>query len=99
MQLTTANHRLLSDLDTRPFNSLALLINEDWYDSGYLNVASGEALAYLGAMFELGSIHDTFNGEDGESIVEGFLSYTSSWCGYTARVVRDELKRRLKEAL
>ena len=51
---------------------------------------------YVSAMQSLGSVNDSFGCDDGRSIVNYALCNLGQWKGETARVVKAELKRRVK---
>ena len=70
---------------------LAGLAAKDW--GGKVNFA---ARPYLSAMRGMNAVSDNFGADSGHSVVAYFLSNASQWRGPTAKIVKDELKRRLK---
>lgn len=84
----------LGELSAKNISELAYICYADWRKRGKgVNFA---ALPYLNAMTSLGAVSDTHGADDGRGIVAYFLSNAGSWRGPTARVVKAELKRRLK---
>ena len=53
---------------------------------------------YLQAMRYMGKVTDRYGMDDGEGIINRFLSNAGSWRGEVAREVKAELRRRLKDA-
>lgn len=74
-------------------SELARLIKQDWK-----RVYFG-AVPYLQAMGTMTSINDTFGCDPGNSVIMYFLANAQTWRGATAKAVKAELKRRLKEVL
>jgi hypothetical protein len=80
----------------RPLNVIAAEISHDWVRPNYA------AAPYLDAMLSLNRISDSYGADGGGMIVLYFLSNASSWKGDTAKrikkelnkIVRDELKRK-----
>ena len=72
-------------------SEIAYLVYQDW-DKVYFG-----AVPYLRALRDLSSINDNYYLDSGESIVAYFLANASSWRGETAREVKKELNRRLKQ--
>jgi hypothetical protein len=70
----------------RQIHTIAEDIQKDWKD---INVY---AKPYLGAMFYLSTIKDSFGRESGKSIVLYFLSNATHWRGDVARRVKAELR-------
>lgn len=54
------------------------------------------AAPYVSAMQSLGNIGDKYGLDDGRSIVAYALNNLQTWRGDTARIVKAELKRRMK---
>ena len=71
---------------------LAQMIRRDW---AKVNFA---AVPYLDAMGSLSSVDDRYFQDPGREIVQRFLGNAGSWRGPTAKAVKAELRRRLKEA-
>ena len=74
----------------RPLRVIAEEIQKEWKKVKY------SAVPYLNAMKTLGSIHDDYYLDSGESIVRYFLSNASGWRGEKAREIKAELKRMLR---
>ena len=74
----------------RPISVIAQEITQDW------KKVSPYALPYLGAMYFLDSIEDSYYLDSGRSVVAYFLSSARSWRGETARRVKKELNEMLK---
>lgn len=54
------------------------------------------AKPYLDAMYSIRSINDMYGLDTAYSIVAYFVSNTGSWRGETARLIKAELKNRMK---
>jgi hypothetical protein len=78
------------ELPKLPLNHIAGIIKQDWK-----NVWFG-AKPYLDALFSLNSIKDNYGSDSGLSIVAYFLSNAAQWKGPVAKIVKKELKKRLK---
>lgn len=76
----------------RPLKVIAEEIVSDWGGKIYFG-----ANPYLEAMLTLNSIRDVYGCEPAESVVVYFLANAESWRGDTARRVKAELKKMLKE--
>ncbi len=74
------------------FSEIALLIIDDWKK---INFA---AQPYVSAMIDVkhSNILAETNFESVKSVILYFLSNSGGWRGETAKVVKDELKRRLR---
>lgn len=82
------------DLKGMSISQIAGVIRRDWSKQGKgVNYA---AKPYLDAMFSLNSIEDNYGYDSGTSIVLYFLSNATSYRGEQAKLVKAELKRRLK---
>ena len=79
-----------ADLATVSISTLARYVRRDWR-----NVYFG-AVPYLDAMSGLDSVKDNYGCDSGRSIVNYFLSNASTWRGPVAKLVKAELKRRVK---
>lgn len=79
-----------ADLVSLPLYTLASAIRHDWR-----NVYFG-AVPYLSVMQGLESVKDGYGCDSGRSIVNYFLSNASTWRGPVAKLVKAELKRRVK---
>jgi hypothetical protein len=74
---------------------IAQIIQSDWSKQGKgVNYA---AKPYLDAMRSLTSLQDMYGADSGASIVTYFLSNANTWKGDTAKAVKLELNKRLKE--
>jgi hypothetical protein len=73
-------------------SELALEIVRDW--KGKIHYG---AKPYLGALLEMETIEQDYYADTGVSVVEYFLVNCSSWRGPVARVIKEELRRRVKE--
>jgi hypothetical protein len=69
---------------------LARVVKRDWK-----RVYFG-AVPYLDAMFSLESVDDSFGLDNGRSIVSYFLANAQTYRGPVAKMVKAELKTRLK---
>jgi hypothetical protein len=85
----------LDDYSNKTIAELAMNISKDWSKNGKINNA---AKPYIQAMYSLRSIEDTFYLDTGTMIVSYFLSNASSWKGKIAKAIKQELRKRLKEA-
>jgi hypothetical protein len=79
------------DYSNLTLSEIAFLIKKNW-----TNVYFG-AVPYLNAMQSLTLISDTYGMDSGKSIVAYFLSGATTWRGETAREIKKELNKRLKE--
>lgn len=82
----------LPDLTALPVSELAALIRADWAKVNF------GAVPYLDAMRHLNSSNDAYGLDSGKSVIAYFLANASGWRGETAKKVKAELNRRLKEA-
>jgi hypothetical protein len=80
------------DIKSKSISELASMIQGDW---GNVNFG---AVPYLDAMRSLDSIDDRFGQDSGKSVVSYFLANSGTWRGDTAREVKAELRRRVKES-
>jgi hypothetical protein len=84
------------NIQSAPIYTLAEYIRSDWFAAkGGINFA---AKPYLHAMDGLNSIHGYYYEDSNKDIVSRFLTNASTWKGPVARLVKAELRRRLKEA-
>ena len=72
-------------------DQLASVIRMDWVRMYF------GAVPYLCAMESLDNIENKYGLDSGKSIVAYFLSNAQTWRGDTAREVKAELNRRLKD--
>jgi hypothetical protein len=77
-------------IKTMTISEIAYVVANDWH-----NVYFG-AVPYLDAMMELTSINDDYGQDRGRDVVAYFISNAATWRGPTARMVKAELKARLK---
>lgn len=82
---------MITNIEQLTISDLATIIRHDWK-----KVYFG-AVPYLAAMVTLDSIKSFYGADTGHSIVSYFLSNAQTWRGETAKQVKAELKRRLKE--
>ncbi len=80
----------LSNLEEQPLYRLAEIAIYDWK-----KVYFG-AVPYLNALATLAFVTQNYGCDSGESIVIYFLSNAQTWRGPVAKLVKAELKRRLK---
>jgi hypothetical protein len=78
-------------LKKRPLYQIANLIFRDWRPMHY------GAIPYVQAMSSLDTLDSTYISDTGRSIVTYFLSNAQTWRGGNARLIKAELRRRLKE--
>ena len=79
-------------LSTLTISSLAQIIQNDWKPVHYT------AKPYLSAMFCLDSIKDKYLAESGVDMVSYFLSNAAQWKGETAKAIKKELNKRVKNS-
>ncbi len=87
--MSTDRHEFSLPLTEAPLFVLARMVREDWTRVNYA------AVPYLNAMASLDSIEDTYGADSGRKVVAYFISNAGAWRGDTARVVKNELRRRL----
>jgi len=78
------------ELKQASVSELATIIRKNWPKVNYA------AQPYLDAMRSMDSFDQDYGADTGQSIGLYFLSNASSWRGDVAKLVRAELKRRLK---
>lgn len=88
--MSTAPMPTTEELRTATLPEIAALIAHDW-DNVYFAAAP-----YLDAMFSINSVQDNYMMDPGKGVVLYFLSNASTWRGPVARLVKAELKRRVK---
>ncbi len=69
---------------------IARLIKRTWSKVNYA------AVPYLDAMLQMDSVNDAYGYDDGKSIVRYFLANANAFKGEQARLIKAELKSRLK---
>ncbi len=74
----------------RPLSTIAAEIRRDWKKPNYA------AVPYLEAMGQLDTINDNFDHDPARQIVAYFLGNATSWRGETAKRVKAELNKMLK---
>jgi hypothetical protein len=79
-------------IKTYSIANIAKLIGTDWKN------VSPYACPYLDAMLYLESISDKYGADSGDSVVSYFLSNARSYTGETAKLVKAELNRRVKNS-
>jgi hypothetical protein len=75
---------------------IARLIRKTWVNKKGESTVYFGAVPYLSAMGDLNNIEDTYGMDSGQSIVLYFLSNASTYRGPQAKIVKAELKRRIK---
>ena len=80
----------IKDLDQKSIAEIAGLIMGNWS-----RVYFG-AVPYLNAMGSLNSVNDAYGLDSGKSVVNYFLANAATWRGPMARLIKNELKRRVK---
>lgn len=80
----------LNNPEALTISDLAYITIRDWAKPYF------GAVPYLDAMRSLDSIEDAYGYDDGATVVIYFLSNAQTWRGETAKLVKAELKRRLK---
>ena len=83
------------DLKTMTISDIATFVWADWKKQSK-NGVNYAAKPYLDAMLDLQSINDNYALDSGRSIVMYFLSNATSYKGEQARLIKQELKNRLK---
>lgn len=82
------------ELQKLNLSQIACIIQKDWrVQKGGINV---HARPYIDAMLSLETINDKYIAESGRDIVAYFLSNAAQWKGETAKLVKAELKKRIK---
>lgn len=76
--------------NVRPIYEIAREIAQDWKPVNYA------AAPYLGAMYSIYSIRDSYGADNAESVVLYFLSNAGTWRGETAKRIKAELKTMLR---
>lgn len=90
--MTTVTAETLRDMS---ISQIAGLVAFNWNATSKNGVNYG-AKPYLEAMFSMENIKDFFGLDPGEQIVLYFLSNATTWRGPVAKLVKLELKRRLR---
>ena len=84
--------------NTTPLYEIASIIQKDWVDKKGKSNINFAAKPYVEAMGTLVNINDKYICDDGRDIVARFLCNANSWRGEIAKVVKLELKKRLKNS-
>ena len=84
-----------NELTTMSLSDIALLIRRDWRATSK-NGVNFAAKPYLDAMADLNDIKDNYGADSGQSIVMYFLSNATTYRGEQAKLIKAELKNRLK---
>jgi hypothetical protein len=84
----------LGDPKGKSLGELASAIRRDWTQSEK-GINFG-ARPYLEALEAMGSIKDNYGADSAKSIATYFLSNATGWKGPVAKLVKEELKRRIK---
>ena len=80
----------LDNIEALTISDFAYIIAQDW-DKPYFG-----AVPYLDAMKSIDTLDEMYGYDTADSVVRYFLSNANTWKGETARLVKTELKRRLK---
>ena len=75
---------------------IARLIRKTWVNKAGTSTVYFGAVPYLSAMGDLNSVDENYGMDTGKSIVLYFLSNASTYRGPQAKIVKAELKRRIK---
>jgi hypothetical protein len=75
---------------------IALLIIKTWVDKTGKSNINFAAKPYLQALTQIDSVNSTYGCDSGKSIVLYFLGNASQYKGEQAKIVKAELKRRIK---
>ena len=75
----------------KPLYKIAEEIFRDW------KVISPHALPYARAMLNVADLETPYGADDGRTIVLYFLANAQTWRGETARAVKAELNKMLKQ--
>lgn len=78
------------DIARKPIHVISRIIKNDWK-----KVFFGAA-PYLEAMDCINDISDSFGADSGKSVVSYFLANANTYRGEKARIIKAELRRRLK---
>jgi hypothetical protein len=88
----------MKNLETLELNQIAAIIKENWVDKKGKPNINYAALPYVTAMETLKKITDKYYCDGGDEIVARFLCNANSWRGDVAKLVKEELKKRLKQS-
>lgn len=86
----TENTQALQEIKSANIAGLARICLRDWKNVNFA------AAPYLRAMRDLDNMQSMYGLDDARSIVIYFLSNASTWRGEVAKLVKAELKQRLK---
>ena len=75
---------------------IARLIRKTWVNKAGVSTVYFGAVPYLSAMGDLNNVDENYGMDTGKSIVLYFLSNASTYRGEQAKIVKAELKRRIK---
>jgi len=81
------------DYSKSTISQLATVIAMDWKSQGKIYFG---AVPYIDAMYSMQSIKDNYGADPGSMIVAYFLANARQWKGETAKAVKAELNKRLK---
>ena len=82
------------DLKQKTLDELARLAERSWSRDGKV---AGPAKPYLDALGSLSDMNSTYGADSARDIIVYFLGNATGWKGETAKAVKAELNRRLKE--
>ena len=83
------------DLQTMSISAIASLISRDWRATSK-NGVNYAAKPYLEAMLDLDDVKQNYGADSGKSIVLYFLGNATSYRGEQAKLIKAELKKRIK---
>ena len=87
----------ITDITTLKIHEIAAIIRQDWIDKNGKSNINYAAKPYVDAMDTLENISDKYICDDGKDIVARFLCNANSWRGEVAKIIKEELKKRLKK--
>lgn len=91
--LTMINIETLpTEIKTKSLNEIVRIIKRDWAKINF------SAVPYLEALSCLGSLKENYIADSGVSVALYFLGNAGSWRGPVAKIVKTELKERIKLA-
>lgn len=81
----------------RPICIIAKEIDNNWKATSKSGIYFG-VKPYLGAMFYLNTMQDSYGMDSADSVVSYFLANAGTWKGETAKRIKAELNQMLKES-
>lgn len=83
------------DFSKLTINEIAWRIKDDW--EGLSSKKHKYPRELVAAMESLTTLSDSYYLDSGSEVVSRFIANSRDWNSYLSRIVKDELKRRLKE--